>query len=86
MFETALGISQLATFILVADIYRLENFPLSLIAHSHLGMSNDLSRLNHRGTHPTLARSLVVPKLVELGHIYGHEYRYSIHWGRRKSR
>ena len=39
----ALGVSQLATFILVTDMYRLRNFPLSLIAHTHLGMSNHLS-------------------------------------------
>lgn len=38
----ALGISQLATFALVTDLYRLRNFPLSPIAHSHLGMSSHL--------------------------------------------
>ena len=43
MPEPASGVSQLATFILVTDMYRLGNFPLSLAAHSHLGMSSGLS-------------------------------------------
>lgn len=32
------GLSQLVTFILVTDTYRLGNFPLSALATSHLGM------------------------------------------------
>ena len=34
-----LGVSQLVAFIFVTDLYRLENFPLSVITHSHLGTS-----------------------------------------------
>ena len=37
------GVSQLVAFILVTDVYRLGNFPLSFTTQSRLGMSNDLS-------------------------------------------
>lgn len=37
------GASQLVAFIFVTDLYRLENFPLSQITHSHLGTSPHFS-------------------------------------------
>lgn len=40
------GVSQLVTFILVTDMYRLGNFPLSMIAKSHLGLSWYLNLLS----------------------------------------
>ena len=80
----ALGASQLATFILVTDTYRLGNFPLSLAAHSRLGMSND-SQLKPSWHLSMLVRFLVVPEPVELGPIHGHDCRHNVHWGLRQS-
>jgi len=40
------GVSQLVTFIIVTDTYRLGNFPLSLIANSHFGFSWYLNLLS----------------------------------------
>jgi len=40
------GVSQLVTFSLVTDMYRLGNFPLSVIANSHLGFSWYLNLLS----------------------------------------
>jgi len=40
------GVSQLITFILVTDMYRLKNFPLSMITDSHLGFSWYLNLLS----------------------------------------
>ena len=40
-----LGVLQLVTFVLVTDMYRLGNFPLSVIANPHLGRLCHFNRL-----------------------------------------
>lgn len=43
----ASGVSQLVTFVLVTDMYRLRNFPLSVIARPHLGRLRRWNELYH---------------------------------------
>ena len=54
-----LGISQLVTFILVTDLYRLRNFPLSAIADPHLG------KLLHNTTLTRYVVPLVLTNFVQ---------------------
>ena len=46
-FSEYLGLSQLVTFILVTDTYRLGNFPLSTFATSRLGMLYYINEMSY---------------------------------------
>ena len=73
------------TFSLVTDVYRLGNFPLSVIANSHLGRLHHLNQLNHT-IYSALIRLFVVSQLVELGLLCDRDYSNSVHRGGCKSR